>query len=227
MALTFLQLAQRLRQEAGISGTGPATVVSQTGESKKVVDWIQTAYEDIQNLHAEWDFLRTDLTFQTIATVNTYAKTAISADEHGEWVDDSFRSYLTSGGVGSEQFMYWMNWKDFRDWSLLASARNSTGIPRYIAQKPDTSLIVWPTPNAAYTINGEYFKRPQTMTANADIPLIPDKYQVIIVWRALMFYAGQANAPELYAVGQTEYKRLLRKLESSQLQPVRLAEPMA
>jgi len=226
MAMTFLQLSQRLRQEAGISGTGPTTVISQTGEAKKVIDWVLTAYEDIQNLHPTWDFLRTDLTFPTIAGNNTYVKTAISADEYGKWINNSFRSYLTSTGVSSEQYMRWMDWVDFRDTYEFGSSRTIQGFPRYISQKPDTSLIVYPTPDASYTINGEYFKRAQTMAANTDVPIIPDKYHMIIVWRALMFYSGQSNAPELYQVGQVEYKKLLRKLESSQLPPIRLAEPL-
>jgi len=35
--MNFLQLAQRVRQEAGISGDGPVSVVNQTGEMKRVV----------------------------------------------------------------------------------------------------------------------------------------------------------------------------------------------
>jgi len=225
--MNFLQLCQRLRQEAAVSGTGPVTVVSQVGEYKKLVDWISSAYEDIQNLHTEWDFLRTDLTFQTIAGTNNYTKDAISAGEYGEWVDESFRSYLTSGGEVGEQFMAFLDWGDFRDSYGFGANRAQLGIPRYITRKPDTSLLVFPGPDAEYTINGEYFKRAQTMTANSDEPLIPSKYHMIIVWRALMYYAGQSNAPELYAVGLNEYKRLLNKLESSQMQPIRLAGPLA
>lgn len=217
-----------MRQESGgISGVGPATVLSQVGEYKSVVDWIESAYEDIQNLHPDWYFLRTDLSFQTIAATSNYVKTAIGADEHGEWIGDSFRCYLTSAGVGGEQFMEWARWEDFRDVYLMGANRAITGVPHVISQKPDTSLIVWPTPDAAYTINGEYFKRAQTMAGNTDIPIIPVKYHMIIVWRALMFYAGQNNAPEIYAVAQKEYKRILNLLQASQLPEVTLGGPLA
>lgn len=224
---TFLALCQRLRQEAGISGTGPVTVLNQTGESKKVVDWILSAYEDIQNLHPQWDFLRTSFTFQTISGTNNYTKAAISLTEYGEWIPLSFRSYLTSAGVSGEQYMTWLSWVDFRDTYEFGSSRTTLGNPLYIAQKPDTSLIMYPTPNGIYTINGEYYKRAQTMTANTDEPIIPVKYHMIIVWRALMFYAAQYNAPELYASGQNEYKRILHRLENSQLPPIELGGPLA
>ena len=224
--MTFLELCQRLRQEAGQAGSGPSTVVGQTYELLRTVDWIKTAYQDIQNLHAEWNFLRADLTFQTTASDNTYPIADISATEYGEWNQESFRSYLTSSGVSGEQFMEWLDWPDFRDKYVIGSNRTQEGNPRYIAQKPDTSLIVFPTPDAAYTINGEYFKRAQTMSADADEPLIPTKFHMIIVWRALMFYAGFTSAPDLYEIGQREYKNLLFKLESSQLPRIRLAGPL-
>lgn len=226
--MNLLSIAQRLRQESGgISGNGPTTTVSQLGEMKSVVDWCLSAYEDIQNLHTDWAFLCTDLTFSTVANTSTYSAPTVGAPEYGEWIQDSFRSYLTSGGVGGEQYMRWMSWPEFRDTYLIGSTRVTTGQPLYIAQKPDTSLVVWPTPNAVYTINGEYYKRAQTMKVDADIPIIPAKYHMIIVWRALMFYAGQANAPEMYAVGEREYKRLLNQLRASQLPDMMMAGPLA
>jgi hypothetical protein len=215
-----------LWREAGKQGSGPTTVVSQTYELLDFVNWVKSSYEDIQNLHAEWNFLRTDLTFQTVASDNTYPIADISATEYGEWIPDSFRSYKTSSGVAGEQYMDWLDWPDFRDKYVIGSNRTQEGNPRYIAQKPDTSLILFPTPDAAYTINGEYFKRPQAMSVDADLPLIPTKFHLIIVWRALMYYAGNGNAPELYEVGQREYKNMLNKLESSQLPRIRLARPL-
>jgi hypothetical protein len=224
--VTFLELCQRLRREAGQAGSGPTTVVSQTYELKRTVDWVQTAYADIQNLHAEWNFLNATLTFQTVASDNNYPIADISATEYGEWNQESFRSYRTSTGVSGEQFMQWLGWPDFRDKYVIGTNRTQEGVPRYIAQKPDTSLIVFPTPDAIYTINGEYFKRAQVMSVDADEPLIPSKFHMIIVWRALMFYAGFTSAPDLYEVGQREYKNMLFKLESSQLPRIRLAGPL-
>jgi hypothetical protein len=226
--MNYLQLCQRLRQEAAISGAGmPATVASQTGEMRKIVDWIETAYEDIQNLHTQWDFLRSELSFSTVVGQNNYTKDGIGAPEHGEWVIESFRSYLTAAGVGGEQFMRWTNWGDFRDLYQLGSYRTNTGFPVVLAQKPDTSLIVWPIPDALYTINGEYFKRAQTMSVDTDVPLIPQKYHMIIVWRALMYYGAQENAAELFQVGQKEYSRLLSQLEASQLPEFGLGSALA
>ena len=39
--LSFLQMVQRLRQEAGVSGNGPVTVASQSGEYKRLVEIVR------------------------------------------------------------------------------------------------------------------------------------------------------------------------------------------
>ena len=48
---TFLELCKRLRAEAGLSGSGPSTVINQTGHYGNVVRWVQQAYSLILKLY--------------------------------------------------------------------------------------------------------------------------------------------------------------------------------
>ncbi|RLC09555.1 MAG: hypothetical protein DRI24_21580, partial [Deltaproteobacteria bacterium] len=66
--MNFLQLCKRLRQEAGLTGSGPSTVVDQTGISKQIVDWVNTAYVDVLSQHANWHFMQDDFSFNTTAS---------------------------------------------------------------------------------------------------------------------------------------------------------------
>ena len=79
-------------------------------------------------------------------------------------------------------------------------------------------MDLWPIPDAVYTVNGEYVKQvtAQTLTNNTDIPVIPDQ-QLIIVWKALMYYGAFEGAPEVYAHGETQFNNALNKLEYNQL----------
>lgn len=225
--MNFLQLAQRLRQEAGVSGSGPASVTGQTGEMKRIVDWITAAYEDIQNLHPNWEFLRTDFTFPTIASTQTYLPSAVSIDDHASWKMDSMRAYLTSTGVNDEQGLEICSWNAFRDVYLLGSQRSVTGRPIKVALKPNKALAFWPTPDNVYTVVGEYFKEPQTMSDNSDEPNFPSRFHMILVWTGLKYYATYESAPELYAKGEKEYTRLLSGLELDQLPEMYLGTPLA
>jgi hypothetical protein len=94
----FLELCQDLAQEAGISdGTMPTSVTSQTGEMKRVVDWIARAYRWVQRKHSNWNFLRNDFSFNTVAGTSNYLYTSASA-EHQRWKLETFRCYLTAPG---------------------------------------------------------------------------------------------------------------------------------
>jgi hypothetical protein len=214
---TKLQLCQRLRQECvGVSGTGPTTTLAQSGDMLRLVTWIDSAYEDIQNLHRDWNFLRKDLSFNTVAAQQSYTPTQAGAADVGEWRMRDMRCYLTSGGVSGEQFLQDVPWDDFRSVYLLGANRASTGRPMIVTRKPDRSLMVWPTPDAAYTINGEYFQANDEMIADADVPIFPARFHLVVMWRALVFYAGHAAAPETFSVGQGEYTKLLSALERSE-----------
>lgn len=212
-----LQLAQRVRQEAGISGTGPVTTAGQTGEMGKIVDWVDSAYQDIQNLY-EWNFLRFDFSFPTIASTSTYTPTAAGLPELAKWKQNSLRIYLTISG---EAIIYPQNWDYFRDVRLIGTI--STGKPSEFSIKPDKSIVFWQTPDAIYTVVGEYFKRAQTMTANTDEPNIPAQFHMAIVWKAVMYYAGDQGAAELYSVAERGYTNVLRKLRKDQLPSIGMA----
>ena len=213
--MNFLQLCQAVRREAGISGSGPTTTVSQTGELGKIVEWVLMAYQDIQIINPTWNFLRADFSFQTIAATSDYLPTAISLDELSQWNVDGIRSYLTSSGVAGERSLHPMSWEWLREVRLFGTI--SSGPPVELAIRPSKAIVLWPTPDAAYTITGEYWKRPQTMTANTDEPLIKDAFQMAIVWKAVKYYAADQGAAELYATASINYTHILNRLENDQL----------
>jgi hypothetical protein len=104
--LNYLQLCQKLRQEAGISGSGPTSTLNQSGELARVCDWIQQSYIDIQEKHTDWNFLRR--TFSLPLTIgksvypvninNTSSDTTSyplsNLVDIANWRTDSMRCYL-------------------------------------------------------------------------------------------------------------------------------------
>jgi hypothetical protein len=224
---TFLELCQDFREEAGITGSGPVSVIGQTGEMKRVVNWILKAYKDIQNKHRNWDFLRENFSFETIASTSTYLPTAVSLDELATWKQDTFRIYRTATGVADEQWLRCWRWDELRDAYLIGPSRSQTGRPTEFAIKPDKSVVFWPAPDAVYTVTGEYFQRAQTMTANADEPLLPEQFHDIIKWRAMMYYGAYEGAAEVYANGKSEYARMMFEMRLDQLPGITLGGALA
>jgi len=209
-----LQLCQRTQQEAGTS-QAISTTIGQTGMSGQVVAWVDSAYEDIQNQRGDWNFLLNEFTFPAIIGTATYSKASALLPELGRWKADTLRIYLDS--VDDEQWLDCREWWAFRDSRLMGSNRTATGRPTEFAIKADKAITLWPVPDAEYTVVGEYYKRAQTMTANATEPLIPVPFQMAIVWRAVMFFAADQESPSLYNHAKIEFSRLYCALEIDQL----------
>lgn len=214
-----LQLVQRLHAEAAATGSSPTTTLSQTGEALRLVDWIDQAYEDIQNLHTEWDFLRHDFSFSLTVNDRDYTPTEAGYSELNAWsISDTGQDVTIYDSRADESFLIYEPWVQFRRVYLIGNNFSQTGRPYHFSVKPDKTIIFDLLPNDTYTVSGEYFKRYQAMAAsNTAEPLIPTQYRMIIVWRALMFYAAYEGADEVYSHGNNEYGKLLAELELDQL----------
>ena len=222
--MNYLALTKRLRLEAALSGTGPASVVGQTGEMGRLVEWIAAGYNDIQTAHATWRFLRSDFSFSTIASTQTYTPAAVSITDLAEWIRESVSLYSS---VADECFLEYIPWEEFRSGYLLGTNRSTEGRPSAVTVKPDNSLTFWQIPNAVFTVNGEYFQTPDVMTvADASEPNFPARFHMAIVWKALMYYGAYAAADEKYTHGEREYNRLMAQLEFDQLAKLSWGEPL-
>jgi hypothetical protein len=222
--MNFLQLCKRLRSESGIPSTGPSTVVGQTGELSKIVEWIQSAYEDIQNLHPKWQFLQESFNFSTVSGTAEYTPTAAGINDLLSWKEDDFRVYLN---VSDEIYLVYEPWDTFRPYYNYGSLRTQTEKPTVITVKPNKSLFLWAIPDQAYTIDGQYYKTPDVMENNTDVPIFENNFHMAIVWKGLMYYGGERGAPDAYAHGQAEYKKIIRKLEFDQLPKMTFGSSLA
>jgi len=116
---TYLQLCALLRQNAIDSGTGPATVLAQSGELARFVQWIADAWTELQNEKDEWFWMRKSFTVNTVADDSDYAYTSCTdtvslaaISRFSFWYKKSFKCYLQSAGVGAEYPLIWVEWED-------------------------------------------------------------------------------------------------------------------
>ena len=208
--MTFLELCQTVRQEVGISGTGPSTVVGQEGQLKVIVDFVAEADYQIQALWHDWNFLWSQ--YSSTLSTGTRAPATTKPTDLVNWDMRSFYlDYTTDDSISLSTLSY-VEWRaDFRQ----GVATNDS--PTYVVVQPDSSLIVDPPPDKAYTITADYWKTPTKMTANTDESVIPSQYHRIIVARAKTMWAEREEAPEILLGSSAEYQDLLDKLESQSL----------
>jgi len=190
----------------------------------RVVNWIDTAYQDIQNEYSTWRFLRESFSFSTIATTQAYTPAAAGISDLAKWITRDMRAY---DSVADERWLVYDPWDEFRAAYMYGALRSQTDKPTNVSVKPDNSLILWPIPNDAYTIDGEYYKTNDIMEANDDNPIFPTRFHMIIVWKGLMHYGAYAGAAEKYEHGQNEYDKLFSQLVVDQLEDLVWGAPLA
>lgn len=220
MSHTFLQIVQRLAERVGASGSGarPTTTVGQTGEMLRLVNYVVDAWVDIQETHEDWDFMRSSFSFTTTAQQATYTPAQAGITDFGNWKRDSVRIYTTSSAFGDEQLAGYMDYDTWRNLYQYANMRTTYSRPVLITITPAKALGLGPTPDSTgYTVVGEYFKLPAELTADTDVPTLPDKWWRMIFYRAMMFYGSFESAPEVFAEGEREYKLIVSRMQADQL----------
>lgn len=220
--MNYLALCQAFVREAAMSGlTSFTTVVGATGQSGRVVNWINQSWVDIQTLRNDWGWMRSSVlngggvSFAPAAadyraTLGTGAGTVgVAADNFGRWDIHTFRNYVTTVGVTSEIRMDPITYDQWRDAYMYGAQQTVQTRPVAIAVAPDLSLSFGPPSNGLYTITGDYFIAPTTMSADADTPTgLPVQFHMMIVYRALWKYGYYQAASEVVERAKKEYRDL-------------------
>jgi hypothetical protein len=200
---SYLELCQKFRAEVGIAGTGPASVLNQTGMMSKVVNWVADADVAIQSKWSDWTFLWTPFTSNTISGV----KDVSAPIDLDMWDVDSFWLNYSTDPKKLEPMGYY-EWRDAYPFNP------ETGEPTFYIIRPDEDIILYPTPNDVYTLSAEYWKSPTRMSANASTSPIPSQFDRLIIAQAKMYYAEHENAPEVMDGAFREYTELMVRLEA-------------
>lgn len=230
--MNFLEICQRVRSKSGITGVtaSPTTVLAQVGELGRVVNWVNEAWQEIQNDQNTWLWMRESFSFNTIASQQAYPPTTapVSLTDFLDWHTDTLRCYLTATGVSDEQYMIEWSYAQFRDFYMFGSQATQTARPTLFAVRPkDKALLLGYTPDAVYTVRGEYQKKATLLAADADEPGLPSQYHMLLVHGALMKYAAYENAPEVMTMASRDYYNMMMKLCQDQLPTLQFGQPLA
>lgn len=238
---TYLVICQDLARECGVAGgasasPNPTAVTGQVGELKRVVNYVEQAWTEIQNRHPNWRWMRRAFTVTTSSGDDSYAfgdVTDVDAsaviDRFAHWrvtaPDDPPKSYLSSAGVATEQWLNWASWDWFKRIYRIGTQNNSE--PAHIAIDPQNNLVLGPKPNGAYVITGDFQRGAQILAANGDTPDMPARYHDLIMYTAMKKYALFHGAPELLEAAKEGIRVYTPQLEKDQLPEIFLGQPMA
>jgi hypothetical protein len=227
---TFLELTQRLFQECQLPGSGPSTSIAATGQTFDLFAWVSQSCKEIDELHEDWSYLlvHPGVSFATVAGQQLYTPTqaGVTVGDVGIWKIDTFRNYLTATGFSSEIEMSWINYDDWLRTEKIGVLRTTQVRPMVFTIAPDKSIGLQ-CPLAGYTVIGDYYRIPVVLESDSDTPLIPQRYRMAIVYRAMMFYGASENAPEVYNEAEKNFKLALAAMRRTQLPTARFGGALA
>ena len=241
--MTFLELAVKTARESGTfrGGRSITTVTGLTGREAMVVEWVQDAWQDIQTSRADWRWMQGEFSSTAVASgTQRYTPADLGITRFGHWRvdrdydDDSGLSiFLTSKGQADERQLRFYRWstggpdQDFHDLYLRGQHATRTGYPQVVSIDPSDRLVLYPIPDAPYTIRGRYQKSPQTLAADADVPEMPAHHHQVIWSKALVSLGISEESQQQIGPWEQMYMRRFNDLVRDQSPRMRVGAPLA
>jgi hypothetical protein len=206
---TFLELCRSVRLLSGMQGTGPADVSTVIGVEAQIVRYVRDAYIDIQNLRDSFPFLEDSKSFITSISVDTYTAPTIfitAVPDLKKYQDNSF--FVTVDGI-----KYPLIKMDRNEMELRYLNDTSVGPPsHYCIIEKDNSIQIKPIPDKNYSISFRYWKNPEILSTENQVPILPLSFHQLIVYKALEKLSIYLSAPEVYREYALETTKMLGQL---------------
>ena len=206
--MTFLELCQRVRQESGVSGSGPASVANQQAIIAKIIEWVRQADIDIQRLHDNWNFMWRSKSVDLIA-----GQAAYTPGELNLFDMDSVRSMDYNGDP-----LVAISWEAFKAQRMQVMTQQQQ--PTVYTIRPDGALMFYAVPDKVYSLTVEYTLKVSPMQNDNDLSPIPERFHDVILHKALMYYASHEEDNSLYGVANMRFENALSELVADQLPPI-------
>lgn len=209
--MNFLELCVRVREESGISDTGPASVTGQTGILGLIVSWVRQADLDIQNLENQWRFLW------------TRAPAAVAVPNQLEYlpadlnvVTDQLNDRNLSRMLVDDNIVPFLTWELYVSWIERSPVEFGPN-PRCVTVTPDGKFKFWPVIDTAVSVVVDYYASPVSLTLGTDISKIPPQYHETIVDKAMLYYGRSENDQMAFDNAQFMYSEHLSRIEHTEL----------
>ena len=224
--MNYLQICQRVFIEGGISGQ-ITDVQNQSGEPARIAAWVASAYQELCTEDpTRWWFLRDRVSIQ----LPTVAKSEYSLADLGltdlyAFDTNTFRVSVNAN-FSDETFLIGKRWPEFRDLWRFSTRRDTISRPLDVSVTPTRGLAFGPLPDQLYHVQFEYVKIAPALVKNDDVPVIPDEYQMAIVWLALKHYGMFESAPEVVMRAEFNYNEMVTRMYITQSDEVVVGPPL-
>jgi hypothetical protein len=184
------------------------TVVGAAGMRAKFVNWVSSAWVDIQKEKDEWSFLKASTTIEVNDSMDVFTKASVGLS--------GMRIPLSAFILVDSVYM---------PLTLLRSISSQDETNRVNKQQAMPKILYFDNgkfsfdsiPDKNYTIKIFYLLAPQRLVNDSDEPIVDEEYQDAIKWKAVETYALDDNDQALQARAKVELERAMNIMYSDLL----------
>jgi len=215
--MNHLQLFQETARKAGMAI--PTTTVSQTGENARILKYVDEAWLEIQGLHNNWNFMWARGSFPTTASTKDYDPGSTTVNYINP---DSMTLYDSSeADEGRLVYVPYQRYRRYYDVGTHTAQK-----PVRFTVLPNRYVRFHPTPDDAYTVQFDYYKKPTSLSGDTDEPGIPvTDLHWIIVWGAWRRYGEYEESGEIIKLATAEWQQMLARLRREEMPLVDVGLP--
>lgn len=224
--MNYLDLCKRVHKLAQVQGQfGSVTDVGINGE---IAQLVSDCWVDIQKFRKDWLFMFKTLAFNMTVGKNTYTLAELfpnpGSDDLGYWklIHRKASCYRTDPDDEKKREVLYVEYESFRHHFKNRSDEQRN--PRFWTYHPSTYTLEFvDVPDKAYLIEIDYYRTPQILTENANIPHIRSKWHELIVYKALADFSSAKSIAGLNQKYEIKYASEIGELMREQV-PGREAE---
>lgn len=211
--MTYLELLQDTAKKVGIPE--PSATTGLSGESERLLDYVDEAWLEIQNLYQNWQWMWTRGSFTTTASKRDYTPAEMSITNIN-WIAPYGAAIYETGDVSTESRIKVTPYPEYRARYDIGTQEEDR--PTKLTVLPNRSVRLHPTPDSTgFTVEFDYYAKPSSLSGDSDTPEIPNAdLHRIIVWRAAMSWAQYEESAEAFAFAQSNYNRYLTRLRKEE-----------
>jgi hypothetical protein len=202
---TFLEICQDVYSALGLQGS--FSDVNASNDTKIIAQSVRDAWEDIQLYRTDWKFLQAETTLSLVTSRDEYDTTFIfgsSDNDFGHW---DTRNFIYD--YESLEELHYDRWRRLE--------QNTANKPIRFTVRPSDNTLLFNPLDTSYDVDLSYYKTPQILENNTDVPILPQAYHQLLMYKGLINASVWFSSGEMYQYSTVRADQLMGRLMREQL----------
>ena len=201
--MNFLEIVKKANIFSGLQGEIDS-VLSVRGLQKTLVEFVKTAYVDIQNVseYWSWRYKSVIIPWNSSSTLH---------------IDSTVEKWTKLFYDGSN-----LKFIEYEDW--IMDPPTAANVPQSFTIVPESNGIIINPVGSAMLVNARAYRAIDELSTNSQVPIIPTGYQMIIAYKAAIDMADLLGNYDIFQLNTGKYDVLLGQLKRRSLLPLKVKQ---